>query len=75
MIIFLSSTTYETREENREIWPFFPYNPALILLRGFPRMILLKIFSMDMFENRLIFSCNILVNEYVKTFDGIESVS
>ena len=34
----------------------------------------LKISSLDIIQNRLIFSCDLLVSEYVKTFDGISSV-
>ena len=52
MIIFLFSTTYETGEENREIWPFFHIIPLLFYLEDFLKSILLKIFSMDI---RLIF--------------------
>ena len=55
MIIFLSSTTFETGDENREIWPFFHIIPLLFYLEDFLKSILLNIFSMDIFENRLIF--------------------
>ena len=55
LIIFLSSKTYETGEENREIWPFFHIIPLLFYLEDFLKSILLKKFSMDIYGNKLIF--------------------